>query len=301
MKSFLNLILIFSVISVIFLGGFFTPSVKAEAQGLTISQLVELLITIGAITPEKAAVARSVVANLNLSVTSSTSTTAIATSSLPYIQVLAPNGGESWHLASTSPYKITWGASSQIPVSLALISSVSKIPACNLSTSTILSKKTGNTFNLILNTAKCYNQVTGTSSPVTDGSYKVRISYTNSAGQIVKDESNAFFKILPLSVPTIKVTYPNGGENLLRNKDYTVKYSAKDIDSTETIYLYLLDSNGREVYSSHKLIASNGTYVFKIPSSLETGAYKIKLKVNTYDDKIAEDVGDNFFWVSTAL
>jgi hypothetical protein len=118
-----------------------------------------------------------------------------------------------------------------------------------------------------------------------------------------KDESNAVFKITPIPVPSLKVTYPNGAETLIRNDEYVVKYTVKNIDDTDDnlIYLYLLDNNNNIVFNSHKLFRKDGTYSLDLPSSLSAGAYKIKLKLTTKDHIELEDVSDNFFWISTSL
>lgn len=267
-------------------------AVKA-ATTMTMSQLVELLITVGAIAPDKIVAARALVA-----------TTASVATSTSYIQVLTPNGGESWEIDLDVPYEITWGSSGLTQARVALVASSGKNPVCELSIAPISSKNGNHEYSVLLKTAKCYNLTTGTSTPLVSGTYKARVYFTDSLGVTVKDESNATFKILPVAIPSIKVTYPNGEETLKRNDEYDVKYSFKNVTNVvdNMIYLYLLDNNGNIVYNSHKIKRSDGTYSLDLPGSLSAGAYKIKLKTTTSPDKVElEDVSDNFFWISTGL
>ena len=267
----------------------------------TISDLIELLITIGVIEPDKAVAARAVA--VQLSATTVTTSLAVSTST-SYLQVLSPNGGESFDIDLDVSRSFTWGSTGLSQVNLALVSSNSKTQLCNLNQLPISSLNGTHTYNILLKTAKCYNLITGTSTPVKDGSYKLRVYYTDPSGITIKDESNATFKITPKLIPSLKVTYPNGGENLIRNHEYDVKYKLTNVNSVTNnlIYLYLLDSNGNSVYNSHKAKRSDSTYSLDLPSSLSAGSYKIKLITTTSDDRVEiEDISDNFFWISTGL
>ena len=43
---------------------------------------------------------------------------------------------------------------------------------------------------------------------------------------------------------------------------------------------------------------SKGVYNFKIPTSVNAGAYKLKLEMTLANNSIIEDTSDNFFWIS---
>jgi hypothetical protein len=296
-KYFTQLLFVFIIIVTMF-------SVSAgtiNAQIMNISQLVEMLITVGVIPSDKVVNARATAVSMDLLGTTTPATVVSTTTS--YVQVLSPNGAESWEIDLDLPYEITWGSTGLSKVNVALVSSNSKAPVCNLTNALIPSKNGNNVFKVLLKTALCYNSTTGSSTPLADGSYKVRVYYTDSVGNTIKDESNAVFKILPIPVPSLKVTYPNGTETLIRNDEYTVKYVTKNIDDTDDnlIYLYLLDNNGNVAFNSHKLFRSDGTYSLDLPSSLSVGAYKIKLKLTTDERVELEDTSDNFFWISSRL
>jgi hypothetical protein len=280
----------------VFVFGNLVSVTPVKAQTMTLSQLVEMLITIGAITPDKVASARAMVTTLNNTQTVSTTTIATSTS---YVQVLSPNGGESWEIDLDIPYTIKWGSVGITKANVSLVTS--KNTLCDLGPLPVSSKNGNHEFKILLKTAKCYDNKTGSSTPLVDGSYKVRVYYTDSVGNTIKDESNATFKITPVPVPSLKVTYPNGTETLIRNDEYVVRYTAKNIDDTDNdlIYLYLLDNNGNVAFNSHKLFRKDGTYELDLPSSLSVGAYKIKLKLTTDEHVELEDTSDNFFWVSS--
>lgn len=299
MKKYLFSLLFVFLFTCSFSFALSASAVTTSSQSLTISQLVELLISIGVISADKAVAARNAVAGLT------SSPSPVISTSTSYVQVLSPNGGESWKIDLSVPYTITWGSSNLAQVFVSLIPSSSRTPICNLSKLPFASKNGNNTLSVLLKSAQCYNLITGTSTPLVDGAYKVRVHYTDSLGTTIKDESNATFKILPRPAPALKVTYPNGAENLTRGDEYNVIYRLTDVNNVldNMIYLYLYDSEGNMVYNSHKAKRSTNTYSLELPSSLKAGAYKIKLKTTVIDDGRVEieDTSDNFFWVSTGL
>jgi hypothetical protein len=290
-KIFLTFILLVSIFSVSYIS-------VAQASDMTVSQLVEVLITSGVIPADKAVAARAAVATLSQATTTTTTTTSAP---IPYLQIFAPNGGETWDMDLDLAYQITWGSSSALPVNIALVPTSGA--ACNLSATPITSKNGSNSFKTLLKTANCYNLTTGTSTPLKSGSYKARVSYvgiTNASSTVIKDESNAVFTLKPVPVPKIKITYPNGGEKLIRNTTYDVKYALTDQTDGKVMYLSLLDSFGGRRSISYT-IGKSGIYKFKIPSSTDEGAYKIELKMTGDDKKEISDISDSFFWILSGL
>lgn len=263
---------------------------------MTISQLVETLISAGVIPAGGAEVARAVALTLGQSGIASTT----ASSSTPALQILKPNGGENWQIDLDLPYSITWSPTVKLPVEVSLVATDKKV--CHLFSGPILPMNGANSFKVLLRTAKCLNQVTGTSTALVAGSYKARVSYTALGGQIITDESDAIFKILPEPIPLIRVISPNGGETLTRNREYIVKYELKNakVDNTGLIYFYILDSNGNVVYNSRKK-ALNGSFKFTPPSTFRAGSYKLRLKLTTSEHVEIEDTSNNFFKLITGL
>jgi hypothetical protein len=306
MKKYLNYFILATIITTIFTFSGFAPVASAittvTTTPMTISQLVELLITIGVIAPDKAVAARAAVTGIPQTPIIPVVAQVISTST-SYVQVLTPNGGESWDIDLDLPYSITWGSTGLTQAYVALVSSVAKTPICNLSQLPVISKNGTNTFKTLLRTAKCYNLTTGTSTPVKDGTYKVRVYFTGTNKVTIQDESNATFKITPKLIPSVTVTYPNGTEQLVRNREYTVKYTLKNVDSNdELIYYYLLDSSGNNVLNGHKAVNTTRSFDLDLPSSLSAGAYKLKVKTTVNSDNVdIEDTSNNFFWVSSSL
>ncbi len=268
------------------------PVASAAVQPMTISQFVELMITIGAVPADRVATVRAMVASLSNPSLSATSTA--ATSLLPYLQVLVPNGGENWNLDAQLPYFITWGSTSQVPVNISLVPAKGEI--CNLTSSPVTSIKGNNSFSVLLSNAKCSNLLTGTSTPLADGSYKARVSYAGENGLVVKADSSATFKILPVRIPTIKITSPNGSEKMVVGGSYDVKYTIQNSDEL-ALRVSLVDFQGNTVYSINSS-GNKGIYHFKIPLSVNAGAYKVRLDMVANDYTNMTDTSDNFFWIS---
>jgi hypothetical protein len=302
-KYFIFSLLISVLITTVFAFGSVIPNAGATtvSSGMTISQFVELMITIGAVPADRVVAARAMAVTLGS--TSVLSTTTVSTST-SYIQVLSPNGGESWDIDMDVAYSVTWGATNLPGASVALVSTAKKNNVCELMTAPVATKKGNNTFNIKLKTAQCYNLLTGTSTPVTSGTYKIRVYYKDAVGTVISDESNATFRILPKLIPSIKVTYPNGGESLVRSRDYDAKYRLTNVTNVDNnlIYMHLLDNTGTSVFNSHKAKRSDGVYNLELPSSLSAGNYKVKFTATeSTDDVVIEDISDNYFWVSNSL
>jgi len=298
-KYFISFLFVSFLVASAIIFNFSIPEASAVTQPTSISQLIELLITIGVIAPDKVAAARAAATNLSRTVTVTPPVaSALISTSTSYVQVLSPNGTEKWEMGVDVAYSIRWGSTGLSSVRVSLIGSKNSV--CDLSPTSVVSKDGTNTFKLLLKNAKCYNPTTATSTLLKDGSYKVRVSYTDSAGHTVKDESNGTFTISQELLPSLKITYPNGGESLTRNTDYTVKYTLKNVTNTGMVYLYLLDNVGNIAFNSHKSPVG-GTYKMELPSNLTPGAYKVQLKTETGDRVDIEDISDNFFWISSGL
>jgi len=276
------------------------PVAKATtiAPPVSTSELIELLISIGAIAPDKVVAARAMITPSGLLATSTVGKAVISTSTA-YIQILSPNSADTWTKDTDVPYSITWGSAGINQAYVALVPNTAKPVVCNLSPTPVSSKDGEHSFKIYLNSAKCYNLTLGTSTPLLDGSYKARVYYTGSNGVMVMGENSAVFKILPIPNPSIKITYPNGAEKLVKNKSYDIKYTLKDITESldGLIHVYLLDNNDNIAYNT-KAVLKGGVVSVTFPNSVVLGAYKIKLDLNTKKHVLIEDVSDNFFWIS---
>ena len=294
MKKYIISILIASIFTAGTSFAVSVPPVSAAGQPMTISQFIELLITIGVVTPDKVAAARAFASQLSASSTSATTTAIKPVNSTPYVQVLAPNGGEKWMIDLDVPYTISWGASAQMPVNIAFVPT--KGSPCTITSLPVSSVNGDNKYDVLLKIAKCYNQKTGTSTPLLDGTYKVRVSSANTTGVITTDDSSSTMTILPPATPTIKVTYPNGGEKLISGNYYDIKYTLKNTDD-RGMMITLVDYQGNTAYSLG-VFGFKGLYHFHVPYSINPGAYKIELDMSTVNGDKISDTSDNFFWIS---
>jgi hypothetical protein len=103
-----------------------------------------------------------------------------------------------------------------------------------------------------------------------------------------------------VQIPSVRIDYPNGGENLILNHNYTVKYTLKNVYLSDYIHLDLIDSSGEVIITPYKLINNDRTFELQLPSSLDPGAYKIKLRATVNNNHAdIEDMTDNYFWVSS--
>lgn len=307
-KNIISLIFVFVFLSVFSVSALI-PKNTVLAQSTNISQLVELLISIGVIAPDKAVLARTVISTIATSTIATTSSVVTAISpeiklstTSSFLQITAPNGGEEWQIDLDVPYVVKWNSDSVGLANIAFVSSNSRIGSCLLNPAPVKSRDGANTYNVLLKTAKCYNQTTGTSTELKDGTYRAKVYYKDSFGTTIEDEGNSTFRILPVPIPSLKITSPNGGESWLRNREYEIKYTLNNVDDSidDLIYYYIMDNNGNNVSNGRKAMR-NGKFDLEIPSSLSVGAYKIKLKLTTNKKVPLEDVSDSFFWIASGL
>ncbi len=306
-KYFSKSLLTSFIIATVFSFGAFFSTAPVSAASMSISDFIELLITVGVVPADRVEAVRALAVTLSQTAVApviAPAPTGIISTSTSYLQVLTPNGGESWEIDLDVPYTVTWGSAGLNQVRMAFVSTTKSIGTCEISPSPFVSRNGDNKLSMLLKTTQCYNLTTGSSTPLKDGTYKLRVYYTDTVGTTISDESNATFKITPKLIPSIKVTYPNGGEQLVRNREYQVKYKLTNVTNVvnNLIYLYLFDSDGNIAYNSHKTKRTDSTYSLDLPSSLSAGAYTIKLMTTVTDEKVAiEDTTDNFFWISTGL
>lgn len=274
--------------------GLFTPTTSTvlAAGNMSIAQLVELLISIGAISEDKAPAARTFVAS------ASDQSTAISGSG--YIQVFSPNTAVSWNLDGDTARSITWGSQGVAQVNISFVSGSKE---CIVNEQPVASKTTTNLFKVILKNARCFNPAKNTISYLTDGSYRVRVSGYDTTGNLVSDDSDALVKILPIAVPSIVISYPNGGETLIRKEDHVIYYKLKNVTESKDdfIYIYLIDNYGNIAFSNRRLLRTDNVDLADLPSSLPIGAYRVKLKLITKDDVEIEDLSDSPFWITSGV
>lgn len=301
-KYFVSLLLLTILFS-------FSTITITQADTMTVSQLIELLITSGAIPADKAVAARAVGVSLDVSRPATTTTT--TSSGASYLQVILPKLTETWLTDQGMYHPIVWGSTGISSARVALVSSSTKATKtasstvgvnCDLTSSPIISKNGDNTLK-VTTPVICYDNYGG-NKVLVDGTYRVKITGTDISGKEIKAEGGTV-KIIS---PVLKVTYPNGGE-ILSHSNYTLKYTLTNA-STKKLEAKLLNYQGdiiplvlksSVVRAATSRASSTLSHSFKIPSSVEAGAYKLKLDLMTTNSNRVEDSSDDFFWISDSL
>ncbi len=278
----------------IVLGLFLSSSAKVSAaeKEFNMSEFIDVLVSAGVIKFDDIVKAKVWASDYDkMAKTPTASTTA-------FIQVLKPNNSDTWELSRTVPYEIIWGSQGVDSVHIALVSG--KNNNCEINYEPIKINNGNHLYKILPKKTLCYNLNTATSTPLLQGSYKILIYGQDDFGVKVSDSSDSNVQIKPVPIPSLKVTDPNGGENLTRTINYDIKYSTSNFDKSldEMIQLSLINTKGEVVYKTQKRFKDNMIYL-DWPGTLSPGAYKVKLKVTDYKTKVVlEDESDDFFWLS---
>jgi 5-hydroxyisourate hydrolase-like protein (transthyretin family) len=198
-------------------------------------------------------------------------------SPIPRLNLMSPNGGETWIMGTT--YEITWNSSNDP-------SGFVKIELC-----------------------KEYQTVVITPSTANDGSYEwlvpvdilassdYRVKITTSS-TFLSDYSDSYFTIaLPGS---ITVTSPNGGELWEQGKTYTITWtSVGDVGSD--VEILLLGDALLEEYVVTSSTPNDGAYSWLVPLDYEP-AWDYAMRVSsTINPPYISDTSDNWFAIVAPL
>lgn len=277
-----------------------------KAAPASISELVELLISIGVISQDKAPAARS--AFISSSVPNTT---------LPsFLQLIEPKSAQTWSADSRSSHLVKWGSTSVPEVKVSLIASSTKAtktasstPAvlCDLYPGYITSRDGDNQVN-ISDPVKCYG-ANGAGTILANGTYKLKITGKDAKGKSVSVEGPA----IKLISPTLSMTYPNGGEVLKLNDTHPLKYTLTNavarkmslflVNSlSEATPLEIKDTKIAKTATSSKTTKATTTITsannFKFDPATKAGPYKLKMNVLTKNGTMVEDISNGFFWIS---
>ncbi len=142
---------------------------------------------------------------------------------------------------------------------------------------------------------------------IPSGKYKIKISVcpnnftnvgcANVGSQYGSDISNGYFNIID-AIPierSIRVGFPNGGEELEKGKVYTIKWKGGSEYSRITI-----DTIGSDGIAASDgidaVIANDGSYEWSVPETIPSGKYKIKISVcpNNFTNVGCANVGSQY-------
>lgn len=192
--------------------------------------------------------------------------------------VHSPNGGETWlHNSSKTIHWTGEGFSGNVNIKL--------------------STNDGTSYDVMIasdiTNSGYYSWVVSTAYQST----QCRILIESVSNPLIFDASDANFTIqTDIVIPSITVTYPNGGEEWYRDSTYSILWTSENFSGNVNI---LLSIDGGTTYST--IIASNvsntGSYVWKVPVSIPSPGSTLacKVKVESFTNSSLNDVSNSTF------
>lgn len=200
-----------------------------------------------------------------------------ATSGIPSMWLINPNGGET--IPSGSTYTIEWDGPAQAEKFKLQYSLKNGKDWKTIEKGIVGKSYDWQVPKLKKNTNKCLVRVTG---------------YNTSNKKVGVDKSNA-----PFNIEVVKITAPNGGETLTSGNTYNIKWDT--FETKKPIFKILLKytKNGGKKWETIKTIKGNnpGTYLWTVPTVL-VAKNNCKVVVQLKDKKgksIGSDTSDSFF------
>lgn len=196
----------------------------------------------------------------------------------PLITITSPNGGEYWAVGDEAP--VTWTTAGAVSDNLVVSYS----------------------------TDSGSHYYTAASGETNDGSYTwtvpdapssnclLRIQDGNRPNDVL-DVSDASFSIL--SVPTITITAPNGGEEYVLGDTMDIAWTWRGLSISDNLVLdYALDGDFSDP-SKRQIIASSGvendgSYSWVISADAITGS-SLVMRITDYERTLVTDQGDGYF------
>lgn len=214
----------------------------------------------------------------------------------PGIDLLLPNGGES--LKSGDVYNITWNTSA--------LANTSKIRIYLFDENVQPSKM----YILVTDlpyTAKSYSWTIGSNLPAGE-KYKIQLqvyrTFSSGAEEGFANDVGAYFSINTTpTTPMIEVRTPPSNIILFPGDNCTTTWTSKNVDKVtirlvDSIYYPGYKTDEAKVYATiSDVSASAGTYTFKIPNTIDFGAYALPKEVKVWiSDQSSLTVGSSGFF-----
>ena len=204
----------------------------------------------------------------------------------PAIRVSAPNGGEAWQAGTTQTIRWTYEGSPGAYVRIDLLKG--GLLHSTLASSAPIGSNGSGSFSWT---------IPSTQAPGSD--YQVQVtSLTNGS---LTDRSDGDFSITAQpapATPTIRVTYPNGGESFTMGATETIRWTFSGVDSSEIVRIDLL-KNGllyRTIASSVPIgSGGSGSYGWTLPATLDPWK-KYKIRVMMISSGV-RDSSDQYFTI----
>jgi hypothetical protein len=98
------------------------------------------------------------------------------------------------------------------------------------------------------------------------------------------------------TVPFVRVTWPNGGENLMHGENYTVTWDITgDLSGSQPVSIYYSLNGGLDWTTIVSGTENDGYHVWSVPSNQNIERALIRLTASGLDNNIYEDTSDGTF------
>jgi len=281
----------FLVLTFVF-GGFFT---SVEAQNINLTQLIELFISLGIISPDKADQARSIAAPTPITTTSLKVVGSNTEKTKTSFVDLKINGIDTITVSNPSLVKVSWIATSTQSTVRYCIGTGSAFAVQN--------NGTWGTNGTLSSTGEVNLMISTVSSP--SSVFNIGIQCTLSNGSTVTDSVPVTISSTQTTTPSLTVVYPNGGESFTFSQGkISVKYVSSNIVGKKlTVYLYSPVYNNVASYTTYA--GNSGTFDFDIVkgSPFTDGTYKINICADDVSNPAVPfkplcDISNDYFKIS---
>ncbi len=189
------------------------------------------------------------------------------------INVVSPNGGETWAAGTTQT--IFW-------TSTGTISNVKIEYTTN----------NGGSWSTVISSTTNDGSYSWKIPTVSSTQCKVRIK--NASGGTPTDNSNAVFSIVTSSTPTITVNSPNGGESLTAGSSHTITWSTTG--TVGNVKIQYSTNNGSSWTNIITSTANDGSHKWTVPSKSSS---QCLMKISEASDGSPTDNSNKVFTIST--
>jgi FlaG/FlaF family flagellin (archaellin)/predicted secreted protein len=114
--------------------------------------------------------------------------------------------------------------------------------------------------------------------------------------QILLNGSTAYERPVTSNIPSVQVTYPDGGENLIAGENCTISWNASDLDGDDLLYTVLYSADGGVNWNPLIIDLNETSYVWDT-SHLQKGTDYLLRLIATDGVNTGEDVSNSTFTV----
>jgi len=139
----------------------------------------------------------------------------------------------------------------------------------------------------ITSTSYLLNQVTNNST------YYWRLSNTNSAGTSSWSNAESF----NTASPFIKIYYPNGGEDVLLDSAYVIRWGS---NLTDSLNIILMNGNNIALIIADSIFSGTNEFLWRIPSGLQQDS-TYKIMISSISNSSLSSISSNYFYITSSI